>query len=95
MAVFTVTERNSMLAPFDNTSVADDTVVNNTSGTIKLVQGTVEVRGDVSSIVPDYSTLIEVRPGETSIALLDGDYFRLNEEDAMFSTVPYTITTKV
>ena len=95
MAVFTVTERNSMLAPFDNTTVADDTVVNSTSGTIKLVQGTVDVRGSVSSIIPDYSTLITVLPGATSIALLDGDYYRLNEESAMFSTVPYTITTKV
>ena len=92
MPVFTISEVNSMLNPFDNTTVAGDTIVNNTSGTLKLVQATEVTRGNVVSLEPDYTSLIEVRPGETSVALLDGDYFKLNEGRAMHSTIPSTVT---
>ena len=93
MAVFTITELSPLLSHFDNTSVAGDTVVNSTSAMLKLCLGTVTTNGDVSIVTPNVATIVTVKPGETSAALVDGDYY-FYDNDANLTTVPGTITTK-
>ncbi len=85
MATFTVNEINSMMTHFNNTSVAGDTLVNNTSGLLRFVLGKIVQRGSVTSLEPDYDTLIEILPGKTAVAA-DGDYFTLQQGEAMNGT---------
>ena len=92
MAIFTIKELSPSLSHFDNTTVAGDTLVNETGGVCKYCLGQ-EVAYGTSRIVieADLSTLVELSPGETSAALVDGDYYRY-DTDLNITTVPMTLT---
>ena len=92
MAVFTVKELSPSLNVFNNTTVAGDTIVNVSGGVTRFCLATEVTRGDRIVIEPDLATLIEVNPGETSVALVDGDYYRY-DTDLNLTTVPATVVT--
>ena len=92
MAVFTIKELSPSLNAFNNTTVAGDTVVNLSGGVTRFCLGTEVTRGDRVVIEPDETTIIEVAPGETSVALVDGDYYRY-DTDLNLTTVPATVVT--
>jgi len=91
MAVFTINELSPSLSHFNNSTVAGDTLVNSTGGVCKYCLG-VEVAYGTNRVVieADLSTLIELNPGETSPALVDGDYYRY-DTDLNVTTVPMTL----
>ena len=94
MAVFTIKELSPSLSIFDNTTVVGDTIVNLSGGVTRFCQGIEVPRGDRVVIEPDETTIIEVAPGDTSVALLDGDYYRY-DTDLNITTVPATVVTAV
>jgi len=94
MAVFTVKELSPSLSPFANGTVAGDTIVNASGGVCQYTLGTEVVYGNRTVIEPDLTTLVEVKPGETSVALVNGDYYRY-DTDLNLTTVPATVVTSV
>ena len=88
MATFTLHEVNSQMTHFNNTSVAGDTVVNNTSGVLQLCLAITETSDTgVVKDNPDLDSIITIGIGETG-TLADGDYYILNQGSAMYGTVP-------
>ena len=94
MAVFTIKELSPSLSIFDNTTTAGDTIVNSAGGVARFCLGAEVSIGDRLVIEPDMATIVEVAPGETSVALVDGDYYRY-DTDLNLTTVPATVVTSV